>query len=313
MVDYGKLLAAAARGEADFVLQHADGVLMNGDCPPEKVGWVFYLKSDAAQTADKVVLAIAAGEQALSWAQQHSDIDLEGRVRLCLSNSLLRIGRVADAASLLEAYVACLDQHAAWKQFEDIARYNLAVAYRHSGRLSEAVQQYRRALELPESRVGLKPQIRQNLAWALILLGDAEGAREQLEAVAENVRETLSLSRLTSLWVDKAALSLLDGDIAKAKAACQQVLDALDDRQRRTHLSTTYITLGRIALVEGQREEAQRCSMVARNHAEKAERWDLHNEATRLWIDASEKGGTPHEETVLATAARLLVIGRNNR
>lgn len=313
MTVYAELVAAAGRTDWDFILQQADAVLMSGECPPEKVGWVFYLKSDAALGANKPVLSIAAGEQAFSWAREQGDIDLEGRVRLCLSNALLSLGRVAEAAQLLEGYVSGLKKHKIWQRHEDLARYNLAIAYRHSGRLGDAVEQYRRAIDLPGAQPGLKSQMRQNLAWALLLLGDTAGAREQLEAVADNVRDSLSLSRLTSLWVDRAALYLLEGDTAGAKAACQQVLDALDEKERRAHLATTYVTLGRIALAEENRTEAQRCSMLARSHAEKAERWDLHNEATRLWITATEKGGTDHEKNVLAAAARLLVIGRNNR
>lgn len=314
MTDFEALAAAAKRGEYGYVLEHADALLLKGVCPPEKVGWVFYYKCDAALTAGKPVLAIAAGEQALTWAQQAKDTELEGKVRLCLGYAMLRLGRVAEVAALLEGYLAGLKKHRAWKAHEGLARYNLGVAYRHAGRLREAVEQYRKAIELPESIPGLRVQIRQNLAWAYLLLGEETLAREQLDAVAQHVRDTLSLARLTSLWVDRAALHLLEGDLVGAKAACQQVLAALDEKQRATHLSTTYITLGRIALTEGDVAEAQRCSMLARTHAEKAERWDLHNEGTRLYVSASENGGTKREEeNGLAGAVRLLVIGRSDK
>ena len=311
MVHFDDLAAAAKRGDAAFVLEHADQVLIGGQCPAEKVGWVFYYKCDAALGADKNVLAIAAGEQALTWARQTKDVELEGRVGLCLSLGMLRLGRVAEAARLLEDYLAGMKKHKVWQKHEDVARYNLAVAYRHSGRLREAVEQYRKALELKESWPGSHVQIRQNLAWALMLLGDSAAAKEQLDAVAGVVRETLSLSRNTSLWVDRAALHLLEGDTTAAKAACQQVLDALEERTRAVHLATTYVTLGRIALAEGNLADVQRFSMLARTHSENAERWDLHNEATRLWVNASEKGGSHGEETGLARAVRLLVIGRD--
>lgn len=313
MTQYDCLVAAAKRGDTAYVLQHADGVLIHGDCPPDKVGWVFYYKGNAALDEGQPILSIAAGEQALTWAQSHPDVDLEGRTRIFLSYAMMRIGRVADAAELMEEYLAGLPQHPEWKQFEDIARFNLGWAYRQSGRLPQAVEQYRGALALPESVPGGHIPIRQNLAWALMLLGDAEGAREQLEVVAQHVRETLSLQRLTSLWVDRAALKLLEGDTAGAKEACRQILAALDEKERATSLATTYITLGRIALAEGQPAEAQRCSLLARTHAEKAERWDLHNEGTRLWVSASEKGGTKREENGLASVARLLVIGRSDK
>lgn len=313
MIQFDDLAAAARRGDSEFVLQQADPLLLQGDCPPERVGWVFYYKCDAALNVDQVILAIAAGEQALTWAEQQRDGALEGRTRILLSYALLQLGRVSEAAALLETYMAGLSQHPEWQGQEDIARFNLGVAYRHSGRLIEACQQYRSALALTESRPGLHDQIRQNLAWALLLLGDTGAARIELEAVAESVRRTLSLSRLTSLWVDRAALCLLQGDSAGAKAACRQVLEALDERERGAHLATTYVTLGRIALAEGNWEEAQRCSMLARNHAEQAERWDLHNEGTRLWVNASEKGGRHGEENALAAAARLLMLGRHHK
>ena len=310
MIRYGDLVAAAQRGDHGFVLEHADAVMFSGDCPPEQIGWVFYYKCDAALGADKPVLAVAAGEQALSWALQHKDIDLEGRVRMFLGCAMLQLGRTAEASQAFEAYLAGMKKHRGWKQFEDLARFNLAVAYRHSGRLQDAVLQYRKALQLPESRPGSHVQMRQNLAWALLLLGDAEGAREQVDLVTAHVKETLSLNRLTSLWVDKAALSLLEGDTAGAKAACRQVLEALDERNRAVYLATTYVTLGKIALTEGDREEAKRYSLLARTHAETAERWDLHNEATRLWVTASEKGGKTGEAVGLDSAVRLLLIGR---
>jgi len=313
VIQFDDLAAAARRGDSEFVLQQADPLLLQGDCPPERVGWVFYYKSDAALNVDQVILAIAAGEQALTWAEQQRDIALEGRTRLLLSYALLQLGRVSEAAALLEVYMAGLSQHPEWQAQEDIARFNLGVAYRHSGRLIEACQQYRSALALPESRPGLHDQIRQNLAWALLLLGDTGAARTELEAVAESVRRTLSLSRLTSLWVDRAALCLLEGDSDGAKAACRQVLEALDERERGAHLATTYVTLGRIALAEGNWEEARRCSMLARTHAEQAERWDLHNEGTRLWVSASQKGGRRGEENALAAAARLLMLGRHHK
>lgn len=314
MVQFDELAAAARRGDTQFVLQHADDLLLQGECPSDRVGWVFYYKSDAALEAGRNVLAIAAGEQALSWAQRHKAGDLEGRARLVLSYGLLRLGRVAEAAALLETFLKGLRRHAAWRPLEDLARFNLGVAYRHCGRIAEALQQYRRALELPESSPGLHDQVRQNLAWALLLLQDAPAARTELEAVADSVRRTLSLSRLTSLWVDRAALYLLEGDTAGARAACRQVLEALDERERGAHLATTYVTLGRIALAEGDREEARRCSLLARTHAEQAERWDLHNEGTQLWVIASEKGGTDRdEEDALASVARLLVIGRSRK
>jgi tetratricopeptide (TPR) repeat protein len=312
VIRFDDLLAAIQRGDNGFVLEHADALLFQGDCPSDRVGWVFYYKCDAALATDKPVLAIAAGEQALTWALQHKNHDLEGRVRIHLACSLLRLGRTGEAAVLLEEYLKSMRKHTAWKEFEDLARYNLGVAYRHSGRLQEAAEQYRKALALPESGPGTHVQIRQNLAWALLLLGDAEGAREQLDAVAGHVRESLSLGRLTSLWVDRAALHLLDGDLQAAKAACRQVLDALDEKSRAVHLATTYVTLGRIALAEGDRAEAQRCSMLARTHAEKAERWDLHNEATRLWVSAAEKGGSACEANGLAAAVRLLIVGRGD-
>jgi tetratricopeptide (TPR) repeat protein len=310
VIRYEEFAAAARRGDHAMVLEHADAVLFQGDCPADKVGWVFYYKCDAALGADKPVLAIAAGEQALTWAINHKDHELEGRVRIHLGCAMLRLGRVAEAAALLEGYLAGMKKHPAWKQFEDLARYNLAVAYRHSGRLQDAAVQYRKSLELPESAPGSHVQIRQNLAWALLLLGDAEGAREQLDLVTGHVRETLSLNRATSLWVDRAALYMLEGDLAGAKAACHMVLDALDEKNRAVYLATTYVTLGRIALAEGDRAEAQRCSMLARTHAEKAERWDLHNEATRLWVSASEKGGSVREANGLASAVRMLIVGR---
>lgn len=314
VVHFDELAAAARRGDTEFVLQHADDLLLQGECPPERVGWVFYYKSDAALEASRNVLAIAAGEQALTWAERHQEGDLEGRVRLVLSYGLLRLGRVAEAAALLEAFLKGLRRHASWRALEDMARFNLGVAYRHCGRVVEAVQQYRQALLLPESSPGLHDQVRQNLAWALVLLRDAPAARTELEAVADNVRQTLSLSRLTSLWVDRAALCLLEGDTAGARAACHQVLAALDERERGAHLATTYVTLGRIALAEADREEARRCSLLARTHAEQAERWDLHNEGTRLWVSASEKGGMDRdEEDALACAARRLVIGRSRK
>lgn len=309
---FEELAAAARRGDSAFVLEHADSLLFQGDCPPNKVGWVFYYKCDAALSADKPVLAIAAGEQALSWSIAQKDYDLEGRVRIHLGCSMLRLGRTAEAAALLETYVAGMKKHKDWKENEDLARANLAVAYRHSGRLPEAIAQYRRSLELSESRPGSHVQMRQNLAWTLLLIGDAEGAREQLDLVAAHVRDTLSLDKATSLWVDRAALYLLDGDLAGAKAACHMVLEALDEKNRALYLATTYVTLGRIALTEGNREEAQRCSLLARTHAEKAERWDLHNEATQLWVSASEKGGSTGVASGLDAAVRLLIVGRGS-
>jgi tetratricopeptide (TPR) repeat protein len=312
VIRFDDLIAAIQQGDSGFVLEHADALLFQGDCPPDRVGWVFYYKCDAAMAADKPVLAIAAGEQALTWALQHKDVTLEGRVRIHSACALLRLGRTGEAAQLLEEYLKGMKKHASWREFEDLARYNLGVAYRHSGRLQEAVEQYRKALGLPESGPGTHVQIRQNLAWALLLLGDAEGARVELDKVADHVRETLSLGRLTSLWVDRAALHLLEGDLSAAKSACRQVLDALDEKNRAVHLATTYVTLGRIALAEGDRAEAQRCSMLARTHAEKAERWDLHNEATRLWVSASEKGGTSREANGMASVVRLLVVGRGD-
>lgn len=310
MIRYEELVEAARRDDCAFVLENADALLFQGDCPADKVGWVFYYKCDAALGADKPVLAIAAGEQALTWALAQKETDLEGRARIHLGCAMLRLGRTGEAASLLEGYIAGMKKHPGWKANEDLARYNLAVAYRHSGRLQDAVAQYRKALELPESRPGSHVQMRQNLAWALLLIGDAEGAREQLDLVAGNVRETLSLDKAASLWVDRAALYLLEGDTAGAKAACHRVLEAFDEKNRAVYLATTYVTLGRIALSEGNRAEAQRCSMLARTHAEKAERWDLHNEATRLWVSASEKGGTSGEASGLASAVRLLIVGR---
>jgi tetratricopeptide (TPR) repeat protein len=311
VISFEELSAAFKRGDAAFVLAHADALLMGGDCPAEKVGWVFYYKCDAALELNQSVLAIAAGEQAFTWAQAARDEELEGRVRICLAFALMQLGRVAEAATLLEGYVSGLPERPDWRRFEDLARYNLAWAYRQSGRLTEAVSQYRAALALPESRPDTHIQIRQNLAWALILLGDAAGAQRELEFVAEQVREGLDLARMTSLWTDRAALHLLKGEIAAAKRACQEVLRALDERQRHVHLATTYVTLGRIALTEGEVAEAQRCSMLARTHAEKAERWDLHNEGTRLWVAATQKGGMAHDQGGLATAARLLVISRS--
>ena len=313
MPTFADLAAAASRGDGAFVLQHADAILMEGSFPAEKAGWIFYYKSDAALDLGETVLAIAAGEQALLWALQQSDTELEGRIRLTLSYALLRLGRVGEASVLLERYLEELSTRTEWKRHEALARFNLGVAYRHSGKLTEAVAQYRLALDLPESVPGFHAQVRQNLGWALLLLGDAPGAREQLDLVAADIRETLSLSRLTSLWVDRAALCLLEGDTAGARSACQQVIDALDERQRGAHLATTYITLGRIALAEGDEEEARRCSQFARTHAEKAERWDLHNEGTRLWVTAGQKGGDRDDQGVLAAAARLLVIGRRDR
>ncbi|HWI51934.1 MAG TPA: hypothetical protein VNT01_07320 [Symbiobacteriaceae bacterium] len=312
MIRYEELAAAARRGDFAFVLEHADALLFDGDCPPDKVGWVFYYKCDAALSTDKPVLAIAAGEQALTWATTQKDFDLEGRVRIHLGCGMLRLGRTAEAASLLEGYLAGMKKHGAWKENEDLARANLAIAYRHSGRLPDAVAQYRKSLELPESRPGSHTQIRQNLAWALLLMGDAEGARAQLDAVGAHVRDTLSLDKAMSLWVDRAALYLLEGDTAGAKAACHMVLEALNEKNRSLYLATTYVTLGRIALGDGDRAEAQRCSMLARTHAEKAERWDLHNEATRLWVSASEKGGSTGEANGLAAAVRLLIVGRGS-
>jgi tetratricopeptide (TPR) repeat protein len=310
VIRFEELAKAARRGDGAFVLEHADALLFQGDCPPDKVGWVFYYKCDAALGTDKPVLAIAAGEQALTWAKTQHDADLEGRVRIHLGCAMLRLGRTGEAAVLLEEYLAGITNHADWKENEDLARYNLAVAYRHSGRLTEAVAQYRKALELPESRPGSHVQMRQNLAWALLLLGDAEGARAQLDLVGEHVRDTLSLDKATSLWVDRAALYLLEGDLPAAKAACNMVLEALEEKNRAIYLATTYVTLGRIALAEGDKAEAQRCSLLARTHAEKAERWDLHNEATRLWVSASEKGGATCETSGLASAVRLLIVGR---
>lgn len=312
MIRYDDLAAAVRRGDHGFVLDHADALLLQGDCPAQKVGWVFYYKCDSALALDKPVLAIAAGEQSLTWALQQKDHLLEGLARIHLGCALLRLGRVAEAAAMFEEYLKGLKKHPSWHELEDMARYNLGVAYRHSGRLQEAAVQYRRALQLPESVPGHHVQIRQNLAWVLLLVGDAEGAREQLDHVAANVRETLSLARLTSLWADRAALCLLEGDLAGAKAACNQVLDALDEKSRAVHLATTYVTLGRIHLTEGDKAEAQRCSMLARTHAEKAERWDLHNEATRLWLSAAEKGGTACEPNGLAAAVRLLIAGRGD-
>jgi tetratricopeptide (TPR) repeat protein len=312
VIRFDDLAAAVRRGDYAFVLEHADALLFQGNCPPNKVGWVFFYKCDAALSLDKPVLAIAAGEQALSWAVQNKAVALEGKVRLHQACALLSLGRMGDAVKLLEGYVAGLKKHPAWKEREDLVRFHLAVAYRHAGRLPEAVEQYRKALLLPESQPGAHVQIRQNLAWALLLLGDAEGAREQLDMVADNVRATLSLSRHLSLWADRSALHLLEGDLTAAKASCQEVLDALEEKTRAVHLATTYVTLGRIALAEGNRTEAQRCSMLARTHAEKAERWDLHNEATRLWVSASEKGGNLREAGDMASAIRLLVVGRGD-
>jgi tetratricopeptide (TPR) repeat protein len=312
VIRFEELAGAARRGDCAFVLEHADTLLFDGNCPADKVGWVFYYKCDAAMGADKPVLAIAAGEQALTWAKGQRDFDLEGRVRIHLGCALLRLGRTAEAAALLEEYVGAIRQHPDWKENEDLARYNLAVAYRHSGRLPEAVAQYRAALELPESRPGSHVQMRQNLAWALMLIGDAEGARTQLDLVGAHVRDTLSLDKATSLWVDRAALSLLEGDLRGAKAACNMVLEALDEKNRAVYLATTYVTLGRIALAEGDRAEVQRQSMLARTYAEKAERWDLHNEATRLWVSASEKGGAACETSGMAAAVRLLIAGRGS-
>jgi tetratricopeptide (TPR) repeat protein len=312
VVHYDDLSAAAKRGDAQFVLEHADTLLLEGRCPQDKVGWVFYYKCDAALDLQKPVLAIAAGEQALTWAQQYEAAELEGRVRICLACAMLRLGRVAEVATLLENYVAGLKRHPAWKKYEDLARYHLATAYYHAGRTTKAVEQYRKALQVPGCTPGAREQIRQNLAWALLVLRDSVGAREQLDLVAESVRESLSLGRLTSLWVDRAALYLVEGDIGQAKAACAQVLAALEEKTRAIHLATTYLTLGRIALVEGNHAEAQRCSMLARTHAEKAERWDLHNEATHLWVAASQKGGTHGEASGLAAAVRLLIAGRGD-
>jgi tetratricopeptide (TPR) repeat protein len=306
------MVTAAKRGEYSFVLAHADECLLQGDCPSDQVGWVFFYKCDAALSTDKPVLAIAAGEQALTWALGQKASELEGRSRIWLACALLKLGRTAEVIRLLELYVDGLLTNPLWQKHEQFARYNLAVAYRHSGRLPDAITQYGLALQLPVVDASFVVQIRQNLAWAMLLLGDQEGAREQLDLVAQSVRESLSLSRLTSLWVDRAALYLLEGHVDQAKSACHQVLDALDEKNRAVHLATTYITLGRIALQEGDRAEAMRCCMLGRTHAEHAERWDLHNEATRVWVSASEKGGARGEESGFASVIRLLVRNRGD-
>lgn len=310
MITFEELQAAYQRRDAATILANADALLISGNCPPERVGWVFYYKCDAAMEQNQTVLAIAAGEQALSWALRVQDAELEGPVRIGLSFALMGLGRVSEAAALLEAYVDGLQAHPEWARFEDLARFNLAWAYRQSGRLVEAVAQYRAALSLPESRPETHVQIRQNLAWALMLLGDAGGARVELDQVATVVREDLDLARMTSLWTDRAALFLLEGDREAARLACQQVLGALDERQRHVHLATTYVTLGRIALAEANLQETQRCAMLGRMHAEQAERWDLHNEGTQLWVAAAQKGGIAHDQGGLASAARLLLISR---
>lgn len=240
-------------------------------------GEAHYLGGRAAMLAGNLYGAQRAFERALETGIVGEPL---GRVRLLLGEALRRIGSLADAAEVLERYLAEEEKYpklgAMWRAG---AYINLGLTYRQQRRLDGARDAYQ-AAAVECRREGLRLWLGyslRNLAWVCCLLGDAEGARVALDEAdgfcdgdGDRWHQVLG----------KAFESAVRGDRQHSMGLCQQVLGG--ENVPADVMAQTAWLLGRDALAHGDYANAE-------SFADQAVEMGMRCSAdTRVMLDGAE-------------------------
>lgn len=184
--------------------------------------------AETAYQLDDIHAAIALSRRALDLAERLGDADRCGRAYFRLCGALIAAG---ENQSAVETALAFVDGMAGrWPHLDGElgakALSNLAMAYRNLRRYPEALRSYWQSLVRFQRSNHVEGEIncRIQTAWLLTLLGDLDGADEQLRLSATllspNVSVTLSVHQLTT----EALLRMHQGQFAEALELAGEVL-----------------------------------------------------------------------------------------
>lgn len=208
--------------------------------------------------------------------------EILGQVRLVLGDAQRRIGDLSGAVATLEAFLAGMWEYPELGPlWESAGLYNLGLAYRQLGRLSEARAAYEAAAD-GFRREHLQEQLGMvlwNLAWVQCLQGDTEAAREAL-AESEQVRAD-EWARWHQL-IGWAFVEATEGWQHSTTEMCKRILRAADappDVQAHAHW-----LLGREALQQNDPKMAMAMAEAAIDAANSYPGSNrARNDAADLW------------------------------
>lgn len=128
--------------------------------------------------------AVKHGEIALHYAAMVGDVESQTRILFDLGHAHLWLGNATDAVEKLELFVEQMHDHG-FSHLGGKAWYNLALAYRISGRLADAIQAHARAVPALEqsgdARAAMLALI--DTAWCHLLQGEHVQAAPLLDQV----------------------------------------------------------------------------------------------------------------------------------
>ncbi len=214
----------------------------------------------AAHTALAMVAALEGDRrandahylQALDAAQRAGDVLQVIRIRTNRASHYLDEGFYAEA--LAEAEIAVgLAGPAGFATFHSLALNNRGEAALHLGRLEEAIADFRAAQAI-EQRIGAR-----TVGYALLGLGDVSRLRGDLTQARAAYREAVTLSeevddvQLVVPALAGLALSLVDDDPVRARAAAQRAVDY----GQGMGYAQALLARGQVALAEGDLEQAE--------------------------------------------------------
>jgi class 3 adenylate cyclase len=257
----GKGRALVKSGEIEQGLQLLDEgavAAVSGELQPWSTTLVYCMTISSCQDVGDLRRAAEWTEAANRWCDRLDVTGFPGACRVHRAE-LMRLRGDLEAAEKI-AMAACDELHDFERYVTALGHYEIGEIRRRLGDFTAADEAYARANEL-----GADPQ--PGLALLRLAEGKLDAAQAGITRALEEVEEALPRMRLLPAQVEIAVAAR---DLKTARAAAAELEELVDSykiggRRAPAFVATLYEAAGRIALAEGDSEEAVRRLRQARD------------------------------------------------
>jgi predicted ATPase/class 3 adenylate cyclase len=203
--------------------------------------------------------AVAHFEHALALYQRAGDLSGAATAHNQIGNAYFEISQWSDAGHAYRQARETFDQLGDVYN-HSIADLNLGEIARYQGRLDEALDFYREALQAQEQTAGspyLLGVLHNNMGAAFIRQGNVDAARERLQAAEGFFDQAQSRDFLPELRRHFAEVALLADDLPQAEVEATRALELAREMAMRGEAGISLRVLGEIAAAQGQSDRAE--------------------------------------------------------
>lgn len=239
--------------EAERALERAQSLLEHGSQDRTARAEVLSVLGSLRTDQARFDDAVEVLETAAEIHHTDGDAELEAKVLVKLGNAAGERGEVERAVGFLSLARARLRSEHAPGELQLIAAQAQAGWLQHAGRVPEA-RSVLEEIDMEASHTPLTPFLRQRIDWARArqawLEGDIAEAAKALQEVRERYAERNEVYRMCLVTLDLALLYLEQGRIAETRELAREMLPVFSSRQLHHNVLQALVLFHRAAAAE---------------------------------------------------------------